>query len=245
MTTDPTPDPAPPLPASTEDAAARNERRRRAALAGHDVDEAGARELLADPDPGVRATALRALARAGFVTIADVAGAWADADPSVRRGAAEVVAAGDAPFDLADPDVPRLLVALLDDDEPSVVEVAAWATGEWVGRMVEEGLELPVPDVVGALARVTRDHPDALCREAAVAALGAIGDDAALPAILAATEDKATVRRRAVIALAPFDSDQVDAALRTALTDRDWQVRQAAEDLLAAGADDGPDDESD
>jgi len=70
-------------------------------------------------------------------------------------------------------------------------------------------------------------------REAAVAALGAIGAPAGLGAILAATSDKATVRRRAVIALAPFDGAEVQAALERARSDRDWQVRQAAEDLLA------------
>jgi len=32
--------------------------------------------------------------------------------------------------------------------------------------------------------------------------------------------------------VAPFDGPEVDAALRAALDDRDWQVRQAAEDLL-------------
>ena len=52
-----------------------------------------------------------------------------------------------------------------------------------------------------------------------------------LPAILAATSDKATVRRRAVLALAPFDGPEVTDALERARTDRDWQVRQAAEDL--------------
>nr|MBA3654191.1 HEAT repeat domain-containing protein [Actinomycetota bacterium] len=71
-----------------------------------------------------------------------------------------------------------------------------------------------------------------LCREAAVAALGAIGDPAGLSAILAATTDKPAVRRRAVLALAPFAGPDVDAALERALEDRDWQVRQAAEDLL-------------
>jgi HEAT repeat protein len=229
------PDPPPTTPGrAPADDASRNDRRRAAALAGHTPDPDGARDLLADPDAGVRATALRALARIGSVTVGDVAGAWADAAPEVRRAAAEVVAAADAPFEATDPDVPRLLVALLGDPEPSVVEVAAWATGEWVGRLTEDGLALPVPDPVAALARVTLDHPDALCREAAVAALGAIGDEAALPTILAATGDKATVRRRAVIALAPFDGDEVAAALERALTDRDWQVRQAAEDLLAA-----------
>jgi HEAT repeat protein len=68
-------------------------------------------------------------------------------------------------------------------------------------------------------------------REAAVAALGAIGDDRGLAAILTATKDKPAVRRRAVLALAPFEGPDVDAALARALTDPDWQVRQAAEDL--------------
>jgi HEAT repeat protein len=236
-------------PGSAADRTARNAQRRLAALAGHDGDETAARDHLVDPDPGVRATALRALARTRHVTVADLAGAWADAAPEVRRAAAEVVAAPDSPFGLDGADVPRLLVALLDDPEPSVVEVAAWATGEWVGRMVEDGLDLPTPDPVSALARVARDHPDALCREAAVAALGAIGDEAGLATILAATSDKATVRRRAVIALAPYEGDDVDAALERALSDRDWQVRQAAEDLLAVddrpGGDADPDGATD
>jgi HEAT repeat protein len=60
-----------------------------------------------------------------------------------------------------------------------------------------------------------------------------VGDERGLPTILAATEDKATVRRRAIIALAPFDGPEVEAALERAREDRDWQVRQAAEDLLA------------
>jgi hypothetical protein len=34
-----------------------------------------------------------------------------------------------------------------------------------------------------------------------------------------------------VLALAPFEGPEVEAALATALEDRDWQVRQAAEDL--------------
>jgi hypothetical protein len=31
--------------------------------------------------------------------------------------------------------------------------------------------------------------------------------------------------------MVPFEGAEVDAALQHALTDRDWQVRQAAEDL--------------
>jgi HEAT repeat protein len=105
-----------------------------------------------------------------------------------------------------------------------VVEVAAWALGERAdaGRRGE---------VVDRLAAVASEHADPLCREAAVAALGAIGDDRGLAAILAATRDKPAIRRRAVIALAPFSGPEVDEALGRALEDRDWQVRQAAEDL--------------
>ena len=73
----------------------------------------------------------------------------------------------------------------------------------------------------------------AVCREAAVAALGAVGNRGGLAAVLAAASgDRPAVRRRAVVALAAFDGPEVDAALRAALEDRDWQVRQAAEDLL-------------
>ncbi|NNK92534.1 MAG: HEAT repeat domain-containing protein, partial [Acidimicrobiia bacterium] len=82
------------------------------------------------------------------------------------------------------------------------------------------------------LVEVATSHPVSICREAAVAALGAIGHDAGLPAILSALDDRAPVRRRAVLALAPFSGPEVEAALRGALTDRDRQVRQAAEDLL-------------
>jgi HEAT repeat protein len=61
--------------------------------------------------------------------------------------------------------------------------------------------------------------------------LGALADPAALPTILDACHDKPAVRRRAVLALAPFVGPEVDAAIDSALEDRDWQVRQAAEDL--------------
>ena len=64
------------------------------------------------------------------------------------------------------------------------------------------------------------------------AALGAQGDPATLTVVLAACSDKPAIRRRAVLALAAFEGDAVEAQLRVALTDADWQVRQAAEDLL-------------
>lgn len=188
-------------------------RRRAAAMAGHAGDGDEARRFLSDPSPRVRATALEALARVGSATGEEVTAMLADPDPVARRRACEV-AARSAEVDL---------VPSLGDDQPSVVEAAAWALGERGGASA---------GAVSALAAVAIGHEDPLCREAAVAALGAVGDEAGLPAIITATGDKPAVRRRAVIALAPFEGPDVDAALAKALTDRDWQVRQAAEDLL-------------
>ncbi|MFM8305205.1 MAG: HEAT repeat domain-containing protein [Actinomycetota bacterium] len=182
-----------------------------------------------DDEAPVRAVAVAALVRAGPVPVA--APAWAaavaDPDPAVRRRAAELAPALLARERAPDPAVSTALVGLLDDPEVTVVEAAAWALGEQGG---------PAPRaVVDALGATATGHADALAREAAVGALGAIGDPAGLAAVLTACRDKPAVRRRAVLALAPFTGPAVDAALAAALGDRDWQVRQAAEDLLAAG----------
>lgn len=190
-------------------------RRRLAVLAGHrgDVDEA--RSYLADRDATVRAAALAALHRCADLSAAELVGALGDESALVRRRAAELAATR------SDVD----LLPSLHDSDDSVVEMAAWALGEQGAR---------TSGVIGRLAELSAHHRDPLCREAAVAALGALGDEQGLPAILAALADKPAVRRRAVIALAPFDGPEVEAALRRALDDRDWQVRQAAEDQLAA-----------
>lgn len=178
----------------------------------------------ADPDPRARAAAIGALARVG--TPVPAADAWqravADAEPEVRRRAAEV-----APM-LAGRTPSAALIAplarLLGDEDVTVVEAAAWALGELGDAAIAGG-------AVGALADVAIGHDDMLAREAAVGALGALGDEAGLPAILAGCRDKPTIRRRAVLALAPFEGAEVEAALGEARADRDWQVRQAAEDL--------------
>ncbi|WCO67555.1 HEAT repeat domain-containing protein [Iamia majanohamensis] len=201
------------------------ERRAAAAEAGHRGDVGALRRARSDRDPGVRATALGGLRRAGALDGDDLAAAVADPDPRVRRRAAEEVAALAGAAEGAPgrgPAAAVTILGLLDDPDPGVVETAAWASGERVP---------PEAGAVDRLAGLATEHDDALVREAAVAALGAIGDARALPAVLAATRDKATVRRRAVLALAPFDGPEVEAALARAADDRDWQVRQAAEDL--------------
>ncbi|MFZ6003956.1 MAG: HEAT repeat domain-containing protein [Actinomycetota bacterium] len=190
-------------------------RRRAIALAGHRGDVDAARAGLSDPSPAVRATAIGALERLGQLTPSDLETCLLDPSAGVRRRACEAAS-------LLPGDGPPSLMAVLTDDDIGLVEVAAWASGE---------RHPPEPGVVPVLCALATDHGDALVREAAVAALGSIGDEAGLPAILAATRDKATVRRRAVLALAPFDGPDVDAAMALAREDRDWQVRQAAEDL--------------
>jgi HEAT repeat protein len=117
------------------------------------------------------------------------------------------------------------VLALLGDPDGGVVEGAAWALGEL-------GEQAVAAAAVGRLAETAGGHDDPLVREAAVAALGALGDPGGLEAVLAACGDKPAIRRRAVLALAAFEGPEVDAALRAALEDRDWQTRQAAEDLL-------------
>ena len=90
---------------------------------------------------------------------------------------------------------PFRIAQLMYDADHAVVEVAAFAWGERHDGAL----------AVTSLSSVAREHPDSLCREAAVAAIGAIGAPAGLPAVLAGCDDRATVRRRAVAALAAFD----------------------------------------
>ncbi|MBO0694388.1 MAG: HEAT repeat domain-containing protein, partial [Acidimicrobiaceae bacterium] len=165
------------------------------------------------------ATALGALARLRRLDDADLEAAMRDTAAVVRRRAAELTATRPS---LASP-----LLGLLGDGDGRVTEAACFALGE-LGEAVRGRPAVP------ALTAVAAGHHDPLCREAAVAALGAIGDRSGLPAILSATTDRPAVRRRAVLALAPFDGPEVEAALQAALGDRDWQVRQAAEDLTSS-----------
>lgn len=196
---------APPVPASR--------RRRVVALAGHMGDPDTARNGLTDPEPAVRGTALGALHRLGALRPHELEATFGDGAASVRRRAAEVAA-----------NYPAVsLIGLLDDPDPTVVEVAAWSCGEH---------EYVDDDVLTRLIQLATTDDDPLVRESSVAALGAIGDERGLEAILAGCLDKPAIRRRAVLALAPFDGDAVTAAIEAALVDRDWQVRQAAEDLV-------------
>lgn len=170
-----------------------------------------ARLALSSEDPKLRSSAILALHRLGKLVPEDLERALADPDPRVRRRAAELA-----------PAYPYVsLTATLSDVEPLVVEMCLWALGER-----EEASDLQI------VIEIARSHPESLVREAAVAAIGAIGDEAGKAAVIEALADKPNVRRRAAVALATFDGEDITNALRTAARDRDWQTRQIAEDLL-------------
>jgi HEAT repeat protein len=205
-----------------------------AALGLHGRLPAGALARLSDAardsDARVRVVALATLVRRG--TRARALDAWSaalgDATPAVRRRASELGAQLATRPGVDRATTRRELVARLADPDVTVVEAAAWALGE----IADDPRDASLTEAVDALVATVTTHPDALAREAAVAALGAIGDPRGRGAVLAACGDKPAVRRRAVLALAPFEGADVDAAIERALTDRDWQVRQAAEDLM-------------
>jgi len=193
-------------------------RRRLVIAAGHAGRDERARRGLADPDAGVQAAALGALARLGLLTVSDIARALSAAAPEVRRRATDAALAVRGPGSRST--LNDLLTAALADPDPLVVVGAAW----FLAERRQAG-------AVPALAAAAGTHHDVRCREAAVAALGAIGEPGGLAAVIAALDDKPTVRRRATVALAGFDDPRAEAALQRAAEDRDWQVRQAADEL--------------
>ena len=188
------------------------ERRQQLVQLAREGDLSLARELCGDGDPRVRASSIAVLSENDALDESLIALGLSDPNPLVRMSVARAAAQNSS----------ISVLELLNDEDSSVVEIACWAAGE----QTEHGDSL-----IEALSGIALEHEDALCRESAVAALGALGDARGLESILKATKDIATVRRRAVIALAPFEGQAVTDALQLALSDRDWQVRQAAEDL--------------
>jgi len=195
---------------------------------GQPTDRAILTRLLNDPEPFLAAgdTANRRIAVAAslrhphlFDQLADLL--LTDPEPTVRRECAEVLGLsgrGDV----------EVLAQALQDDVPEVREAAATALGE-----------LTAPDSIGLLIEhATNDDEDKLVREAAVAALGAIGDDRAVPALLALLSGgPPQIRRRCVPALSVFDGDHIESALRDAGRDRNPMVREAAEMVVGRSTD--------
>ena len=212
-------------------------RRTAVSLAGYAGNETPARAALHDEDPTVRAAALSALHRIGTLTSADVAEALTDHDLRVCRRACELATLLPV-SDRSSRKIDDLLLGFLRTGDETMAELGAWSLGERHQQQsgeqpdetdptartgATEGFTAPnLDEIVKALSDTVYRHSDALVREAAVAALGCIGTPEAKAPILHAIRDKATVRRRAIIALSAFEGDDVEAALA-----------MAAEDLLA------------
>jgi HEAT repeat protein len=167
---------------------------------------------LDSPDPTIRRLAVAAAVADPCLHPQLVAMLRNDPEPLVRRECAEVLG-------LIDLEDHAALVSALADTNAQVREAAVTALGE-----LESASAAP------RLLALAHQDPDNLVREAAVAALGAIGDVAALPTLLELIRNgPPQVRRRCVAALTVFDGPEVEAALRSAASDRNPMVREAAE----------------
>ena len=197
-------------------------RRISAALAGHRGETSQARALLVDPDATTRRVALGALERLNELTAAELQVALDDSNVSVRRRALEISAQR--------PDVE--IESYLHDPDASVADMAAFSLGER-----EE------TDAVEGLTKMASGHSDELCRETAVAALGALATTTGadrptiLICLLEAMNDRAQVRRRAVLGLFQFEEPEAQQAVASALSDKDRQVRAVASELLGVVSD--------
>lgn len=188
----------------------------RAGFAQGDNFAALIRDALHASEPRHRVLALRAAVRQSLLTNDEWLRALNDENVDVRREALTLVAYET----ITDGAVTRAIIDALADPDPLVVDGAVFALGEHL-----------CVDAVEPLVLVAQNHDDARCRESAVSALGAIGDDRARAAVLGALDDKPPVRRRAIVALSNFEGPDIDAALERAGEDRDWQVRAAVNQL--------------
>jgi len=201
------------------------ERRRQAILARYENSELEESEItgfLNDTAAVVREAALATVVKLNLDAEKHIVNAFNDDDHGVRKRAIELV------IDLSDnQDYISKILVLLDDSSTFVVETVCWVIGE-IGNNYEN-----VAEVVSKVSQIALNHDDSLCREAAVACLGSLGHIDGLATLLRVLDDKPNVRRRATLALAPFEGPEVEEALKRKLKDRDLQTRQAAEDLLA------------
>lgn len=196
---------------SSEELAQSNQKRLEVIMAAYHNSPDAALIGLSDEDPRVRASSLTTLNKLGKLTDTTLSEMLADPSSLVRRRGCEI----SAQYRKVS------LVSMLADTNSYVVEMALWAEGER-----EE------PTNIEIISKIASDHSESFVREAAIAALGAIGDERSIDVILSAMNDRPNIRRRAVVAMASYDDQRVTDALRQACRDRDWQVRQIAEDLL-------------
>jgi len=137
------------------------------------------------------------------------------AHPDQRVGIAAVTA------------VPRALLTSelarqwMQDPSWLVAEYGAYVAGE-----------LEDSSLVTTLITLASGHEEMLVREAALASLGAIGDQRGLPVVIEALRSKNVyLRRRALVVSVAFESDELTRAVEELRNDRDAQIRQLFVDL--------------
>lgn len=172
------------------------------------------RQSLSSPDPLERQLALRLATASLDISAEDY---LTDSSSLVRREALRLIVDAGLVSDEAWTHVAAALTA----SDPLEVEAACFYVGESADERGRDDI-----------SRIASTHEDLRCREAAVVALAQLGGDDARDVVIAALADKPSVRRRAVVALAAFDGPEVDAAVRRARDDVDWQTRSSAELLL-------------
>ena len=195
----------------------------KAITAGYLGDSETAEQLLLNHYQTVRIAALGALHRLALLKPTHLRSALKDSSPAVRCRAAELSTAHKS----------VTLSTLLSDSNSDVVEMAAFAIGEQEDT-----------SSINLLIGIASQHVDDLCRESAVASLGALSNFATPDnkssisiALLAAMSDKPQIRRRAILGLFQFDTEDAQYAVRAALEDHDRQVRSLAGDLLGVQVD--------
>ncbi len=166
-----------------------------------------------DLNARIRAAATTSMSRLGILTPQHLNDALRDSEAEVRLAAVNATL-GLGAFEL------RPFLRL--ESDPMVLEAIVFTIGE----KLEEGA---YPE----LCQIALDHPDALCREAAVAAIANFQREDSLEVLAKASGDKPAIRRRVAIALAGLESDRATELLQQLSKDRDWQTRQIADELLA------------
>lgn len=169
--------------------------------------------FLDDEDPILRRMATTALDVASANILFDrLVELLEDEETSIRAAAAEKLGVcGRRSLEYLD--------AARHDDEPDVREAVATAYGE-----ISDASAIPW------LAEVGNDDQDRTVKEAAVAALGAIGSyEAVDPLLEFIAKGPPQVRRRAIAAITVFDDPRIEPAIKRAAFDRNPGVREAAE----------------
>ncbi len=197
------------------DPLSRDELSRMAAIvkAGFSGDVARAAAGLADPCGRIRAVALAACMRLGRLDGPAINTALEDPEVEVRLAGAKAAARMGSD---------SLAARLAVEKEPLVAEAIIFAMGEQ-----REESTYPV------LRNAALEHPDALCREAAVAAIANFERDDSIEVLERAARDKPAIRRRVAVALAAVDDPRATELLHRLAEDRDWQTRQIAKEILA------------